>query len=319
VSAAFDLKTFLASLPAKPGVYLMFNREGEILYIGKARILKNRVTSYFRGRAHSDKTQALLSQVARLEVTVTSSETEALLLEYNLVQRHKPHYNVLLKDDKSFPFIHLTAHEYPRMAYFRGTRKGDGNFDASYLALMPFVRRPGPESDFHMLSPMEYHVSTSELFQMLRKGHHGVVFDADAWSRLTTWVDLNAPYYPSYASAYPKNPYGRSPLSGGQIDKLKQLGVSTGIIDISFDRPEISPGLAKLPKTDPRYAEALAIIREGQQALKKNPNPDAEGFVPCEADQQRDRKYEMRVQIERQNRAFIRDGKKIYDTPAPAP
>jgi formylglycine-generating enzyme required for sulfatase activity len=76
---------------------------------------------------------------------------------------------------------------------FRPGLKGDGNFDASYLALAPFVRRPGPESDFHVLSPMEYHVSTSELFQMLRKGHYGVVLDDEAWSRLTTWVDLNVP------------------------------------------------------------------------------------------------------------------------------
>jgi len=131
-NAAFDLKTFLASLPAKPGVYRMFDREGEILYIGKARTLKNRVTSYFRGRAHSDKTQALLSQVARLEVTVTSSETEALLLEYNLIQRHKPHYNVLLKDDKSFPYIHVTGHEFPRIAYFRGSKKLPGRFYGPY-------------------------------------------------------------------------------------------------------------------------------------------------------------------------------------------
>jgi len=149
--------------------------------------------------------------------------------------------------------------------------------------------------------------------------HADVKISADDMEKITTWVDLNAPYYPSYASAYPHNPYGRSPLSGGQIDKLKQLGVGTGIIDISFDRPEISPGLAKLPKEDPKYAEALAIIREGQQALKKNPNPDAEGFVACEADQQREKKYELRAEIELRNRAAIRDGKKVYDAPTNKP
>ena len=73
--------------------------------------------------------------------------------------------------------------------------------------------------------------------------------------------------------------------------------MDTGIIDISFDRPELSPGLAKLPQSDSRYAEALAIIRSGQESLKKNPNPDAEGFVACEADQQRERKYEARAEI----------------------
>ncbi len=129
---AFDLKTFLASLPKKPGVYRMLDAGGTILYVGKARVLKNRVTSYFRGRAHSEKTQALLGQVQRIEVTVTSSETEALLLEYNLVQRHKPHYNVLLKDDKSFPYIHVTAHEFPRIAYYRGSKKQPGRYFGPY-------------------------------------------------------------------------------------------------------------------------------------------------------------------------------------------
>jgi len=130
--APFDLKTFLASLPAKPGVYRMFGKDGEVLYIGKARALKNRVTSYFRGRAHADRTQALLAQVARIEVTVTSSETEALLLEYNLIQRHKPHYNVLLKDDKSFPYLHVSGHEFPRIAYYRGSKKLPGRFYGPY-------------------------------------------------------------------------------------------------------------------------------------------------------------------------------------------
>jgi excinuclease ABC subunit C len=128
----FDLTTFLASLPGKPGVYRMFGKDDAILYIGKARHLKNRVSSYFRGKAHTDKTQALLAQVARVEVTVTSSETEALLLEYNLVQRHKPHYNVLLKDDKSFPYIHVTGHEFPRIAFYRGSKRLPGRFFGPY-------------------------------------------------------------------------------------------------------------------------------------------------------------------------------------------
>jgi excinuclease ABC subunit C len=130
--APFDLRSFLASLPAKPGVYRMLGADGTILYVGKARHLKNRVSSYFHGRAHGEKTQVLVSQIARIEVTVTASEIEALLLEFNLIKRHRPRYNVLLKDDKSFPFIHLTAHEYPRLAYFRGTRKEAGRFFGPY-------------------------------------------------------------------------------------------------------------------------------------------------------------------------------------------
>jgi excinuclease ABC subunit C len=110
----------------------MLGADGTILYVGKARHLRNRVSSYFHGRSHGEKTQVLVGQVARIEVTVTASEIEALLLEFNLIKRHRPRYNVLLKDDKSFPFIHLTAHEYPRLAYFRGTRKEDGRFFGPY-------------------------------------------------------------------------------------------------------------------------------------------------------------------------------------------
>jgi excinuclease ABC subunit C len=131
-SAAFDVDSFLAALPAKPGVYRMLAADDSILYVGKARQLRNRVASYFHGRAHAEKTQAMLAQVARVEVTVTASETEALLLEYNLIQRHRPRYNVLLKDDKSFPYIHLTAHEFPRLAYYRGAGKVAGRFFGPY-------------------------------------------------------------------------------------------------------------------------------------------------------------------------------------------
>ena len=119
----FDLQSFLAALPTKPGVYRMLDKDGEILYVGKARHLRNRVTSYFHGRVHADKTMAMLAQVASVEITVTASETEALLLEFNLIKQHKPHYNILLKDDKSFPFIHVSGHAYPRIAFYRGTQE----------------------------------------------------------------------------------------------------------------------------------------------------------------------------------------------------
>jgi excinuclease ABC subunit C len=110
----------------------MLAGDGRLLYVGKARNLRNRVASYFHGRAHADRTQALLAQVAAVEVTVTASETEALLLEYNLIKRHKPHYNVLLKDDKSFPYIHVSGHEFPRIAFFRGAKKLPGRFFGPY-------------------------------------------------------------------------------------------------------------------------------------------------------------------------------------------
>ena len=146
------------------------------------------------------------------------------------------------------------------------------------------------------------------------KPHYEVQLTPDELEKIVTWVDLNATYYPSYASSYPQNPYGRSPISDAQLAKLKQLGVETGIIDLSFDRPELSPGLAKLPRNDPRYSEALAILRQGQDSLKQKPNPDADGFVACETDQQRERKYETRAEIERRNREAIREGRKFYET-----
>jgi excinuclease ABC subunit C len=132
LASGFDLKAFLKSLPAKPGVYRMIDAAGAILYVGKARHLGNRVSSYFHGRAHADRTLAMIGQVASVEVTVTPSEMEALLLEYNLIKQHKPRYNVMLKDDKSFPFIHLTSHEYPRITFYRGSRKLPGRFFGPY-------------------------------------------------------------------------------------------------------------------------------------------------------------------------------------------
>src|SRR5499426_1762649 len=119
--SAFDPKPFLANLSQRPGVYRMLAENGEVLYVGKARNLKNRVSTYFTGsKAHAAKTMAMVSQIASIEVTATASETEALLLEYNLIKRHRPRYNVTLRDDKSFPFIHLSAHTFPRLSFYRG-------------------------------------------------------------------------------------------------------------------------------------------------------------------------------------------------------
>ncbi len=130
--SAFDPKSFIANLPARPGVYRMLDAAGEILYVGKARSLKARVGSYFRGDQLQPKVQALVRQIANVEVTVTNSETEALLLEHNLIKEHRPRYNVILRDDKSFPFVHLSAHEYPRLSFYRGTRKLPGRLFGPY-------------------------------------------------------------------------------------------------------------------------------------------------------------------------------------------
>jgi excinuclease ABC subunit C len=132
--SAFDPKPFLSNLSQRPGVYRMIAADGEVLYVGKARNLKNRVSTYFSGsRAHGGRTMAMVAQIASIEVTATASETEALLLEYNLIKRHRPRYNVTLRDDKSFPYLYITTEQdYPRIAFYRGTRKLPGRFFGPY-------------------------------------------------------------------------------------------------------------------------------------------------------------------------------------------
>jgi excinuclease ABC subunit C len=127
--ASFDPKTYVAALPARPGIYRMLDAAGTIIYVGKAANLRSRVASYFRADVLQPKVVALVRQIAGIEVTVTDSETEALLLECNLIKKHRPHYNVLLKDDKSFPFIHITTQQrFARISFYRGSRRGPGRF-----------------------------------------------------------------------------------------------------------------------------------------------------------------------------------------------
>jgi excinuclease ABC subunit C len=132
--SAFEPKPFLANVSQRPGVYRMIAANGEVLYVGKARNLKSRVSSYFSGsKAQAAKTMAMVAQIANIEVTVTASETEALLLEYNLIKRHRPRYNVTLRDDKSFPYLYITTtQDYPRISFYRGTRKLPGRFFGPY-------------------------------------------------------------------------------------------------------------------------------------------------------------------------------------------
>jgi excinuclease ABC subunit C len=131
--ARFDAKVFVESLPGRPGVYRMLDADGQILYVGKARNLKNRVASYFQPSNVQPKVQALIAKTENMEVTITNSETEALLLEYNLIKKHRPRFNVVLRDDKSFPYLHLEAnHEFPRLNFYRGSRKEPGKYFGPY-------------------------------------------------------------------------------------------------------------------------------------------------------------------------------------------
>jgi excinuclease ABC subunit C len=129
MARTFDAKEFVAALPRRPGVYRMMDAAGALLYVGKAKNLKDRVGTYFSPANVNPKVQALVHQIAAIEVTVTNSETEALLLEFNLIKAHKPRFNVVLRDDKSFPYIRLCLdHEFPRLSFYRGARNLPGRY-----------------------------------------------------------------------------------------------------------------------------------------------------------------------------------------------
>ena len=128
----FDAKKFLANVPHLPGVYRMYDDSNTVIYVGKAKDLKKRLSSYFRKQLNSKKTEALVASIHHIETTITTSETEALLLEHNYIKTYQPRYNVLLRDDKSYPYILLTKEAHPRITSYRGSKKIQGEYFGPY-------------------------------------------------------------------------------------------------------------------------------------------------------------------------------------------
>lgn len=128
MSEVFNSKAFLSTVTSQPGVYRMYDASDTVIYVGKAKDLKKRLSSYFRSHVGSRKTEVLVSNIHHIDVTVTHTETEALLLEHNYIKLYQPRYNVLMRDDKSYPFIFLSGDTHPRLAYHRGAKHAKGEY-----------------------------------------------------------------------------------------------------------------------------------------------------------------------------------------------
>ncbi len=145
----FDSQSFLTNCSHRPGVYQMYDGQQQHLYIGKAKNLKKRLASYFRHQPSGSKTEALVKKIAHIDVTVTGSETEALILEHNLIKTEKPPYNILLRDDKSYPYIYISSqHDFPRLAFHRGQQREKGRYFG------PFPNRYAVRESLKLLQKM---------------------------------------------------------------------------------------------------------------------------------------------------------------------
>ncbi len=236
-------------------------------------------------------------------------------------------FNYMTEVQPVFDSSCVRCHDYGKPAGKKLNLAGDrtNTFNTSYNEIWRkkyiTVVGGGPAE---IQQPYSWGSHASKLVTVILEGHKDVPLDKESIDRIVTWIDINAPYYPVYSTAYPDNLAGRSPLNMMQLDRLSELtGIPfTGLADhvrnigpqISFDRPELSPCLMKFENNnDPKYLEALAIIQYGKVMLEKQPRADMDGFRACLIDQLREGKYVMRQQIESRNREAIRNGGKAFD------
>jgi len=230
----------------------------------------------------------------------------------------------------------VQCHDYGKPAGMKLVLAGDRDpfFNAAYTELWHkgYIKAVGA-GPAGIQQAYSWGSHPSRIVKIIQDGHPAgsggpgldkLKLDKESFDRIVTWIDINAPYYPTYYSAYPVSTGGRSPLDNGQIGKLNKLtGINCAPDNfqhnngpwISFDRPELSPCLAKLDKNSAPYMEALGIIQAGKEALAKQPRGDLSDFRPCDRDIRREAFFQERLAIEKRNREAIRSGKKVYDEP----
>ncbi|MDP6543081.1 MAG: hypothetical protein QGH60_03765 [Phycisphaerae bacterium] len=243
------------------------------------------------------------------------------------------HFSYMREVQPVFDKHCLKCHDFGKKASKKLVLAGDRNpyFNASYIDLWIWRRRlvklvgGGPAEVQQAFSWGSHPSKLSQVLRNKPKQHKDLKLSAEDMDRINTWLDLNGPYYPDYTCAYPNSQSGRSPIPAGELHKLCRLtALNYGALrsngrgeraQISFERPELSPCLARIKggKTAPAYKQALAIIKASAAALKKVPRCDMEGFIPCEADRKRLKKFDYLDGIEKKYRKAIRTGKKLYD------
>ncbi len=227
-------------------------------------------------------------------------------------------FNYLWEVQPVFDKNCLSCHDYNQSGAGKLILAGDREpcFNASYRQLWTrgYIRvvGAGPAETQQAYS---WGAAASTLVQALDHGHYGVKLDKEGYDRIVTWIDINAPYYPTYATNFPGNFFGRSPLDDSQTNRLKKLlGLAEQDIDVSLDRPDLSPALAIFKnRADPGYREVLSILLAGKATLARQPGADSPGFVPCPLDQWREQKYLLRRDRELFIRKAIQENRKVYD------